>query len=183
MRSAQRSGRVRFKGVQDRFRVVHRSYYSVNVVSSCIDRSQNVKTVLADLTDRVLDHLPLFRVKSNRRMFKLFRVGRLKSWVSSDLRCAINVILAIHGPSIIAMQPGSVGPQGNEIRKRKFVIVKVAHGSWKLMPSYDTPSLTVGLLPRILIMNHSETVTSHIALRGSARPSGRASASSTWMFN
>src|SRR6267142_3676064 len=31
-----------------------------------------------------------------------------------------------------------------------------------------TPSLTVGLPPRVLIMNHSETVASHVAMRGSS---------------
>jgi len=32
----------------------------------------------------------------------------------------------------------------------------------------NTPSLTVGLLPRVSIMNRSETVDSHEPLRGSS---------------
>src|SRR5258706_15783595 len=81
-------------------------------------------------------------------MFELFRVGFVKSGVRSDLRCAIDVVLAIHRTSLITVQPCAIGSESNQISEWKLVVIKVSHKMLHCMRENDTPSLTVGLLPR-----------------------------------
>ena len=52
--------------------------------------------------------------------------------------------MAINGQSVVAMKPGSVAPNGDEVRQGKFVVIKIVVVHRCI---FFAPSLTVGFLP------------------------------------
>src|SRR5438552_1434413 len=100
----------------------------MNMIGSDIDRAQSILSVGADFPYHLLDSHALAFDETNGTVLKLSRLRFQKcgsGWYAQHSRHYLRA--AAIRTAFIAMQPGSVAPEGNQIRQRKFIVVEVPH--------------------------------------------------------
>src|SRR6476659_6978767 len=101
----------------------------MNVLCPYVDRQQFIASIVTHFTNSPFDYRSLICVERHWWVLQQLSFRTLQTRVRHDTWSTILVLFAIDGPTFVAMKPGSVCAKGDEVRERKFVIVKISnHG-------------------------------------------------------
>lgn len=97
---------------------------AVNVIGSCVERPQAPFAQSAESLDPSFGCASLDMIQSYRRLFEQTALDKFAAWTCWQSGSPINSMMAIHGAALVTMHPSPVRTEGNQITKRRVVIVE-----------------------------------------------------------
>ena len=118
----------------------------MRMIRSDANRTHSISSMLADISNSLLDYLALFLREPHRGVLQLLTLRAFEpgSWRNARYSGQQTRVATIRS-ALVTVQPCAITPEGDQVSERKLIVIEVSHRS----KAYE-PSLTVGLAPRRL---------------------------------
>ena len=119
----QLPGCVRFKRVQHQRRLPIRGDHGMDVICPHIDCQQTPSPFVASFTDRRFNRPALTRSQYQWLGLQLLFVVLTPFLVGRNVWRAVAIVKTIDRPSLVSVQPGTVGAKRYEVRQRRVGVI------------------------------------------------------------